>query len=40
MGDNGRRRWSKGAGVISVTYLARRFFNGTLSSAKTLEGES
>lgn len=33
MGDRGRRRWSEGAGVISAMYLARRFFNGTLSSA-------
>lgn len=33
MGDSGRRRWSEGAGVVSDTYLVRRFFNGTLSSA-------
>lgn len=33
MGDRGRRRWSEGAGVISAMYLARRFFNGMLSSA-------
>lgn len=33
MGDRGRRRWSEGAGVSSAMYLARRFFNGTLTSA-------
>lgn len=32
MGDRGRSRWSEGAGVVSVIYLARRFLNGAFSS--------
>lgn len=32
MGDNGRSRWSEGAGVISSMYLARRFLNGAFRS--------
>lgn len=33
MGDSGRSRWPEGAGVISTTYLERRFLKGALSSA-------